>query len=95
MCLQQLSEVKQQGIVVMHLVVLIFTSFFLVRAQAKLQNGTQPVYFSLIISRGENGYNSSGAIPAIHIALEEIERHELLRDYNLTYVTAQNSKVST
>ena len=79
----------------MHLVILLFTSFFLARAQTKLPNETQPVYFSLIVSRGENGYNSSGAIPAIHIALEEIERHQLLRDYNLTYVTARNSKVST
>ena len=79
----------------MHLVVLIFTSFFLARTQAKPHNKTQPVYFSLIISRGENGYNSSGVVPAIHIALEEIERHELLHDYNLTYVTARNSKVST
>ena len=34
----------------MHLVVLIFTSFFLAHTQAKLQNETQPVYFSLIIS---------------------------------------------
>ena len=82
----------------MHLVILFFTSFSLARAQTKLPNETQPVetqpvYFSLIISRGENGYNSSGAIPAIHIALEEIERHQLLPGYNLTYVTARNSKV--
>ena len=70
---------------------LILIGWFLACAQAEKE--TQPVYFSLIVSGGENGYRSSGAIPAIHIALEEIERHQLLPGYNLTYVKAQNSKV--
>ena len=52
------------------------------------------VYFSLIISRGENGYNSSGAIPAVDIALEAIESNGLLPGYSLTYETVRNSKVS-
>ena len=62
-------------------------------ACAEAEDETQNVYFSLIVSGGENGYRSSGAIPAIHIALEQIERHQLLPGYNLTYVKAQNSKV--
>lgn len=70
---------------------LIYTGLLLAFAQA--ENETHPVYFSLIVSGGENGYRSSGAIPAVHIALEEIERHQLLPGYNLTYVKAQNSKV--
>ena len=65
--------------------------WFLACAQA--EDETQNVYFSLIVSGGESGFRSSGAIPAIHIALEQIEHHQLLPGYNLTYVKAQNSKV--
>ena len=53
----------------------------------------KPVYFTLIYSGGENGYNSSGGIPSVNIALEAIECHQLLPGYNLTYRTARNSKV--
>ena len=70
---------------------LIFISWFLAWAQA--EDETHKIYFSLIVSGGENGYWSSGAIPSIHIALEQIEHHQLLPGYNLTYVKAQNSKV--
>ena len=70
---------------------LIFIGWFLACAQA--EDETQSVYFSLIVSGGENGYRSSGVIPAINIALEEIGHHQLLPGYNLTYVKAQNSKV--
>ena len=58
-----------------------------------LPSDDKPVYFSLIISRGENGFNSSPAIPAIHIALEQIKSNNLLPGYNLTYEGARNSKV--
>ena len=56
---------------------------------------TEPVcvYFSLIVSGGENGFRSTGVIPAIDIALEEIERQQILPGYNLTYDKYQNSKV--
>ena len=67
--------------------------FSLTYAVLSTNSTNKPVYFSLIVSRGENGFRSSGAIPAIHIALEEIERHQLLPGYNLTYETAGNSKV--
>ena len=53
----------------------------------------KPVYFSLIYSGGENGFRSSGGIPAVHIALEEIKNHSLLPGYDLKYETARNSKV--
>ena len=52
-----------------------------------------PVYFSLFASGGENGFRSSGAIPAIDIALEMIERNQLLPGYNFTYETWRDSKV--
>ena len=58
-------------------------------------SGKENVYFSLIISGGENGYRSSGGIPSVDIALEAVERQQLLRDYNLTYEAIRNSKVST
>ena len=57
-------------------------------------SGKENVYFSLIISGGENGYRSSGGIPSVNIALEAVERQQLLRDYNLTYEAIRNSKVS-
>ena len=57
------------------------------------EDDTKTVHFSLIYSGGENGYRSSGGIPAIHIALESIRDQQLLPGYNLTYEIARNSKV--
>ena len=70
---------------------LVFFTLFVIHVQAK--NETKPVYFSLIVSRGEHGYNSSGVIPVIKIALDQIARQQILRNYSLTYATEQNSKV--
>ena len=53
----------------------------------------KPVYFSLIVSYGEYGFNSSGGIPAINIALEQIRARNILPGYNLTYEVEGNSKV--
>lgn len=68
-------------------------SIVIYKSPAKAENETQPVYFSLIVFGGENGFNSSVAIPAIDEALEEIENQDLLPGYKLTYIRAQNSKV--
>ena len=59
------------------------------------ENDTKPaVYFSLIVSGGENGFKSSGIVPGIDIALEAVEDKQLLPHYNLTYETPpRNSKV--
>ena len=54
----------------------------------------KPVYFSLIVSYGEHGYNSSGGIPTINIALEQIRDRNILPGYNLTYEVERNSKVA-
>ena len=51
------------------------------------------VYFSLVVSYGEYGFNSSGAIPAINIALEQIRSNTILPGYNLTYEVERNSQV--
>ena len=53
------------------------------------------MYFSLIVSWGENGFNSSGAIPAIDIALEKINSMYPIPGYYLTYETVRNSKVNS
>ena len=72
--------------------VCIFISVLLAHGIA--EENVSNVYFTLIYSGGENGYNSSGGIPSIHIALEAIDHHQLLPGYNLTYETARNSKVT-
>ena len=53
------------------------------------------VYFSLIVSYGEFGFNSSGAIPAVDIALDYVKRNQILPNYNLTYESARNSMVGS
>ena len=61
---------------------------------ASALNVTKPVYFSLIISGGENGsFRSSGGIPSIDIALEAVQSRRILPGYNLTYDRVRNSKV--
>ena len=70
---------------------LVFFTLFVIHAQA--ENETKPVYFSLIVSRGEHGFDSSGVLPAIDIALDQIEDQQILRNYNLTFAREQNSKV--
>ena len=71
----------------------IFITVALVRGVRAEANDSKPVYFSLIISGGENGYRSLGGIPAIDIALEAVEEYQLLPGYNLTYENTRNSKV--
>ena len=58
------------------------------------QDDLKTVYFSLIVSNGEYGYRSSGAVPSIDLALEAVRSMQVLPGYNLTYETVRNSKVS-
>ena len=58
-----------------------------------LSAGQEPVYFSLIVSGGENGYRSTGGIPSVDLALEAVQKNQLLPGYNLTYDKIRNSKV--
>ena len=53
------------------------------------------MYFSLIVSGGENGFSSFGGIPSIDLALEAVEKEGLLPGYNLTYDNISDSKVTT
>ena len=51
--------------------------------------------FMLMTSFGEFGLNSSGIVPAVRIALEDInESPDVLPGYNLTYDEIRNSQVS-
>lgn len=60
------------------------------RASASEQNLT----FMLITSFGEFGFNSSGAIPAADVALEDINRNSsMLPGYRLVYDKPRNSQV--
>lgn len=71
-----------------------FTSVIAAHYGAGAANETRPVYFSLIISGGENGsYRSSGGIPSVDIALEAVQARQILPGYNLTYDSVRNSKV--
>lgn len=50
--------------------------------------------FMLIISYGEHGFNSSGALPAIEMALEDInDNSSVLPGYKLDYDRIRNSQV--
>ena len=53
------------------------------------------VYFSLIVSYGRFGFNSSGAVPAIDIALDYVKRNQILPNYELAYERAADSEVGT
>lgn len=55
--------------------------------------GRTPLTFSLIVSYGRYGFNSSGNIPAIDLALEHINSSGVLGDYELQYSTVKNSEV--
>ena len=50
--------------------------------------------FMFVTSFGQFGFNSSGALPAAEIALEDINRHpDVLRGYHLMYDKVRDSQV--
>ena len=52
-----------------------------------------PITFSLIVSYGGFGFNSSPGIPAIDLALEHIHSSGVLGEYKLQYSTVRDSEV--
>jgi len=52
------------------------------------------LYFSLIISFGRYGFNSSGTIPAMKIALDRVREMQILPGYVLENSPVRDSKVS-
>ena len=53
-----------------------------------------PLYFSLILSFGRYGFNSSGTIPAMEIALERVDEMQILPGYKLENSPVRDSEVS-
>ena len=53
-----------------------------------------PLTFSLILSYGRDGYNSSGTIPAIDLALEHVNSLGVLGEYQLQYSSVKDSRVT-
>lgn len=63
---------------------------------ARTANETAPhnLTFMMIASFGEFGFNSSGAVPAADVALDDINRNSsVLPGYRLGYDKTRNSKV--
>ena len=52
-----------------------------------------PLYFSLILSFGRYGFNSSVMIPAVEIALERVRETQILPGYRLEYSSVRDSEV--
>ena len=64
-------------------------------ACVKIFSATEiPLNFSLIVSYGRFGYNSSPGIPAIDMALEHIHSFGVLGKYKLQYSPVKDSQVS-
>ena len=68
----------------------LFISLLLWRAVA----AQTPLYFSLILSFGRYGFNSSGTIPAMEIALERVDEMQILPGYKLENSPVRDSEVS-
>ena len=52
-----------------------------------------PITFSLIVSYGRFGYNSSPSVPAIDLALQHIHSSGVLGEYKLQYLSVKDSEV--
>ena len=74
----------------------IVVSFFLLLSVYERASGTRrQLHFSLVVSFGLDGFNSSGTIPAIDLALEQINTNLMvLPGYELLHTTPRDSEVS-
>ena len=57
--------------------------------------GDDTLNFSLIVSFGQEGFNSSASVPAVDLALEHIKEQNILGGYVLNYTTLRDSEVAT
>ena len=73
--------------------VLLLCVLSLVQCVCTENDTIKPVHFSLILYKGQYGFSSWNAIPAIDIALEQIKKEKLLPDYDLTYENKSDSMV--
>ena len=77
----------------------VVVSFFFLLSVYERATGTRtppvPLHFSLVVSFGLDGFNSSGTIPAIDLALEQINTNQtVLPGYELLHTTPRDSEVS-
>ena len=57
--------------------------------------GVIPLHFSFIASLGHLGFNASGVVPAVNLALEHINaRPDLLAGYEFGYISVKDAEVS-
>ena len=68
--------------------------FSLLSVGARTSEAATPLYFSFIVSFGRDGFNSSGTIPAVDLALELINNQTILPEYELRHTAVRDSKVS-
>ncbi len=54
----------------------------------------KPIRFSVILSFGKYGFNSSGAVPSFDLALERVAATQVLPGFRLYYDTVWDSEVS-
>ena len=67
----------------------------LIQNQLQISKAEENLTFMLIASSGEFGFDSSGAIPAADVALEDInEDNSILPGYRLVYDKARDSQVT-
>ena len=79
------DDMQLQALVLLSLVLSIFSGHV---------SGGTPLYFSFVVSFGHHGFDSSGLIPAVDLALEHINnRSNVLDGLKLTYLSFQDSKV--
>ena len=70
---------------------LLLTSAVAVAAEESVSHN---LTFMFITSFGQFGFNSSGALPAADIALEDVNKnHDVLPGYNLRYDEVRDSQV--
>ena len=75
------------------LLLLLLTSAIVVAAEESVSHN---LTFMFITSFGQFGFNSSGALPAADIALEDVNNnYDVLLGYNLRYDEVRDSQVTT
>ena len=68
---------------------------FTLRGVSVASQGHTNLTFMMIASYGQHGFNSSGALPAVDMALEDINSNpDILSGYNLMYDKIRDSMVS-
>ena len=72
----------------------LFLLYFSLGVSSARASNTTTLHFSFITSFGRLGFNASGVVPAVDLALEQINsRSDLLAGYELRYPILRDSEV--